>query len=162
MNNKGFAITTILYGTMVLFLLLILSTLAIAASYKDKLEILIENTNGARYILNSNKTRTLNIKIKEVPTENKISQIVLYINGTEAYTTKGKDTSGVETIYEKEYENVSSAYIVFKSYEPDNKGSTWVNGNKVFGTFSNYGNTFDLLTVGNSEILIETEFATSN
>ena len=53
MNNKGFAITTILYGTMVLFLLLLLSMLAILSTYKDRLEILIENANGARDIINS-------------------------------------------------------------------------------------------------------------
>ena len=53
MNNKGFAITTILYGMMVLFLMLFLSMLGILSTYKDRLEMLIENTNGARDIVNS-------------------------------------------------------------------------------------------------------------
>ena len=54
MNNKGFAITTILYGTMVLFLMLLLAMLGILSTYKDKLEILIEHNNGARAIIESN------------------------------------------------------------------------------------------------------------
>ena len=52
MNNKGFAITTILYGTLILFLMLLVSMLAILASYKDRLGMLIENNNGAREIIN--------------------------------------------------------------------------------------------------------------
>ena len=53
MNNKGFAITTILYGTLILFLMLLLSMLGILSTYKDRLDILIESNNGARSIINS-------------------------------------------------------------------------------------------------------------
>ena len=53
MNNKGFAITTMLYGTLILFLMLLLSMLGILATYKDRLEILIDSNNGARDIINS-------------------------------------------------------------------------------------------------------------
>jgi len=53
MNNKGFAITTILYGTLILFLMLLLSMLGLLATYKDRLEILIDSNNGARDIINS-------------------------------------------------------------------------------------------------------------
>lgn len=53
MNNKGFAITTILYGTLILFLMLLLSMLSILSTYKDRLDILIESNNGARDIINS-------------------------------------------------------------------------------------------------------------
>jgi len=53
MNNKGFAITTILYGTLILFLMLLVSMLGILNTYKDRLEILIESNNGARDIINS-------------------------------------------------------------------------------------------------------------
>ena len=53
LNNKGFAITTILYGTLILFLMLMLSMLEILSSYKDRLEILIESSNGSRDIVNS-------------------------------------------------------------------------------------------------------------
>lgn len=48
MNNKGFAITTILYGALILFILLFVSLMGILATYKGNLEKLIENTNGAR------------------------------------------------------------------------------------------------------------------
>ena len=51
MNNKGFAITTILYGTLILFLMLLLSMLKILSTYSDRLEMLIENNNGARCII---------------------------------------------------------------------------------------------------------------
>ena len=53
MNNKGFAITTILYGTLILFLMLLLSMLGLLSIYKDRLEILIDSNNGARDIINS-------------------------------------------------------------------------------------------------------------
>lgn len=52
MNNKGFAITTILYGTMILFLMLFLSMLGILSGYKDKMDLLIESNKGARAIVN--------------------------------------------------------------------------------------------------------------
>lgn len=52
MNNKGFAITTILYGTLILFLLLLVSLLGILSSYNDRLEKLIDNNKGARDIIN--------------------------------------------------------------------------------------------------------------
>ena len=52
MNNKGFAITTILYGTLILFLMLFLSMLGILSSYKDRINMLVENNNGARDIIN--------------------------------------------------------------------------------------------------------------
>lgn len=52
MNNKGFAITTILYGTLILFLMLLLSMLKILSTYSDRLEMLVENNNGARFNIN--------------------------------------------------------------------------------------------------------------
>lgn len=52
MNNKGFAITTILYGVLILFLMLLVSMLGILSTYKDRLELLIESNNGARDIIN--------------------------------------------------------------------------------------------------------------
>ncbi len=54
MNNKGFAISTILYGLMILFIFLFLSLLGILSQQKNNMEKLIENTNGARDIVNSN------------------------------------------------------------------------------------------------------------
>lgn len=55
MNNKGFAISTILYGLMILFIFLFLSLLGILSQQKNNIEKLIENTNGARNIVNGNK-----------------------------------------------------------------------------------------------------------
>lgn len=54
MNNKGFAISTILYGLMILFIFLFLSLLGILSQQKNNMEKLIENTNGARDIVNAN------------------------------------------------------------------------------------------------------------
>ena len=48
MNNKGFAITTILFGTMILFCLLLVSLLGILAAYKNNMEKLVNSDNGAR------------------------------------------------------------------------------------------------------------------
>ena len=50
MNNKGFAITTILYGSLILFCLLLVSLLGILSMFKSNIQILIENGNGARKI----------------------------------------------------------------------------------------------------------------
>jgi hypothetical protein len=50
MNNKGFAITTILYGVLILFCLLLVSMLGILASYRGNLEKLLDKNNGARAI----------------------------------------------------------------------------------------------------------------
>ncbi|MBQ2873447.1 MAG: hypothetical protein IJE89_05560 [Bacilli bacterium] len=52
MNNKGFAITTILYGTLILFLMLLVSMLGLLSTYKDRLSMLIDSNNGARDIIN--------------------------------------------------------------------------------------------------------------
>lgn len=54
MNNKGFAITTILFGTLILFLMLLLSMLGILSTYKERLTLLIDSNNGARDIINGN------------------------------------------------------------------------------------------------------------
>ncbi len=48
MNNKGFAITTILYGLLILFCFLLVSLLSILTAYRGNLEKLIENANGSR------------------------------------------------------------------------------------------------------------------
>ena len=51
MNNKGFAITTILYGLLILFCLLLVSLLGIMSVYHTNLEKLIDEGNGARAII---------------------------------------------------------------------------------------------------------------
>ena len=60
MNNKGFAITTILYGMLLLFLMLIISLLGILSTYRSRLEKLQEGANGAREIIYSR----YNVKIE--------------------------------------------------------------------------------------------------
>ena len=68
MNNKGFAITTILYGVMVLFCLLLVSLLGILSSYRKTQERLVEATNGARDVING-KTVTDSSSSSEEPGE---------------------------------------------------------------------------------------------
>lgn len=51
MNNKGFAVTTILYGIMVLFCLLLVSLLSILSAYRKTQDKLINENNGARSII---------------------------------------------------------------------------------------------------------------
>ena len=54
MNNKGFAITTILYGIMILFVFLLMSLLGILSVYRNNLDKLIESNHGARELLQKN------------------------------------------------------------------------------------------------------------
>lgn len=51
MNNRGFAITTILYGLLILFCFLLVSLLGILSTYRGNLEKLIESNNGSRDIV---------------------------------------------------------------------------------------------------------------
>lgn len=58
MNNKGFAVTTILYGIMVLFCLLLVSLLSILSSYRKTQDKLIDENNGARSIITGTAENT--------------------------------------------------------------------------------------------------------
>ncbi len=55
LNNKGFAITSILYGLLILFALLVASYLAILTSRKNRLDDIIENIEK-EYNENFNET----------------------------------------------------------------------------------------------------------
>lgn len=55
MNNKGFAITSIIYAILVLFLMVLLSMLAILSNQKNMSEDLIDGESGARSITNLEK-----------------------------------------------------------------------------------------------------------
>lgn len=83
MNNKGFAITTILFGITLLFCLLMISMLGILSTYRNNLELLIENDKGAR--------NTLTMKKKDINDISEIKDRGLYcINGDcKYYTTSG-------------------------------------------------------------------------
>ena len=48
LNNKGFAITTILFGTMLLFMLLLAALLSILSVYRKNMELLTDDVNGIR------------------------------------------------------------------------------------------------------------------
>ena len=48
MNNKGFAIMTVLYGLLILFCLLLVSLLGMLSVLKNNLNLLMEEDNGAR------------------------------------------------------------------------------------------------------------------
>lgn len=76
MNNKGFAITTILYGTMILFLMLILAMLGILSSYKDKMDLLIESERGARTIINFVEIGEFKLDVKPKSFENRASYTI--------------------------------------------------------------------------------------
>ena len=58
MNNKGFAITTVLYGTLILFCLLLVSMLGILSTYKNNLDKLINSVGGARSEVTMEKPST--------------------------------------------------------------------------------------------------------
>ena len=47
-NNKGFAITTVIFGTMILFMLLLLSILGLTSNYLKNLNLLTDSANGTR------------------------------------------------------------------------------------------------------------------
>ena len=85
MNNKGFAITTILYGTLILFLMLLLSMLSILSTYKDRLDILIESNNGARDIINGvNRVITYgDVDLDGDVDAYDLTKLTRYVNGLE-------------------------------------------------------------------------------
>lgn len=71
MNNRGFAITTILFGIMILFCLLLVSLLGILSTYKNNLEKLIDSGNGARDIVTIKLTDNYCYTIQELKDSNK-------------------------------------------------------------------------------------------
>ena len=78
MNNKGFAITTVLYGTLILFCLLLVSMLGILSTYKNNLDKLINASNGTRNLIKMEK--------QTVNDASEITKMGLYcISGTCSY-----------------------------------------------------------------------------
>ena len=47
-DNRGFAITTIIYGIFILFMFLLVSILGMLSNYSKNVNMLIDNQNGAR------------------------------------------------------------------------------------------------------------------
>lgn len=98
MNNKGFAITTILYGILVLFLMLLVSMLGMLATYNDRLEMLIENNNGARDIVNNVYKKVYEYDF----VENESYEFVVPITGTykvEVWGAQGGIASSIKGGY---------------------------------------------------------------
>ena len=60
MNNKGFAITTVLFGLMILFVLLIFSLLGILSICRSNLEKIVDSANGSRDTITIIKNTTYN------------------------------------------------------------------------------------------------------
>ena len=88
MNNKGFAITTILFGITLVFCMLMVSLLGILSNYRSNLEKLVENTKGARGTI-------IKTKNTEVTDPNNITEGGLYyINGAWNYYTTNGELSG--------------------------------------------------------------------
>ena len=59
-NNKGFAITTILFGSSIIFALLLVSLLSILSRYRNNLLLLVDNNNGTRDIITIKETKKNN------------------------------------------------------------------------------------------------------
>ena len=49
-NNRGFAITTVIFGTMILFMLLLFSLLTLSSNYLKNLNLLTDSVNGTRNV----------------------------------------------------------------------------------------------------------------
>ena len=90
MNNRGFAITTVLYGTLILFCLLIISMLGILSTWRNNLDKLIDNNGGARSIV------TMKLK----PVGSAINTMGLYcnINGTKCKYCINSDANCIDLI----------------------------------------------------------------
>ena len=80
MNNKGFAITTIIYGSFILFILLIVSFLGICATYKNNLSKLIDATGGARDIITTKPITTYASKAELISSGNIIKSGIYCFN----------------------------------------------------------------------------------
>lgn len=97
LNNKGFAITTIIYGTLVIFLLLLASLLGILSTHKVRLQKLKEKTIE---IIDPIK---LECKINAVPSGETIgdgyySTMTLTINSNKSNVTYKLDGKNVSEI----------------------------------------------------------------
>lgn len=84
MNNKGFAISTMLYGTFILFLMLMLAMLGILNTFKSNMDLLIDGNNGARAIV-----------------EKKCSDLVADTNGNGKYELVDADNDKVYEVDER-------------------------------------------------------------
>lgn len=140
MNNKGFAITTILYGTLILFMLLLVSMLGILSIYKDRLTMLIDNNNGARSIINYRNIG--GFELENVPSA---SARMTYTINNEVVTVKATLNDGYGYVpYYVELEE-GKTYV----FSCDTDGRWYGNGSDVEAFLMLNGNhtSFDTTTV---------------
>lgn len=101
LNNKGFAITLVLYGTLVLFLLLIVSLLGILSTYKLRLEKIypeqeIEDKKLTCKVTMASYTASskwISVKISVSDESLLYSENPYYFNGWRSTATTGKSKS---------------------------------------------------------------------
>ena len=129
LNNKGFAITTILYGMLILFMLLFVSLLGILAQYKNNLEKLVENTNGARDIANRKRVSSTELGSDMLVSKSNVESLT-YANATDeqkkemwAFSHPATSQVGATTDYRYIGSNPNN-YIIFN-------GETW----RIIGVF---------------------------
>lgn len=82
LDNKGFAITTILFGTMILFLLLLVSLLGILSTYRKNLQKLMEHDAGSRDKITYYR--------QEVADESTIANDMNYVAGLYCFRNTGE------------------------------------------------------------------------
>ena len=95
MNNKGFAITTILYGIMILFCILLVSLLNILSSYKKTQDLLIDSTNGTRDIASLNVVNAADISKNGYCTDDNKEDIVWYCENSNCSIQKIGEIEGI-------------------------------------------------------------------
>lgn len=106
LNNKGFAITIVLYGIFVLFLLLLVSMLGIISTYKLRLEKLNDEGNGAREIIGIETTPEVPLSCTITATKatgaetldnTYFTELLLTVTATKGNTTYSFDGSSFGT-----------------------------------------------------------------
>ena len=142
MNNKGFAITTIIYGILILFMLLLVSLLGILSVYRNNLEKLVENENGTRDIVTINKNVITNFS--------EVSGRGLYcLNATCEYIGNGEAmvqeylTPG--TVYNFSYTAMTTGYYQIEAWGAQGGGPSGGKGAYTSGVI--YLNRYDVLYI---------------
>lgn len=86
MNNRGFAITTILYGILILFLFLLVSMMGFLGINKENLNKLVDNNNGTRDIVENKKYKVYlknyyrDFNTNKIVVLDNIEEVTLYSN----------------------------------------------------------------------------------
>lgn len=109
LDNRGFAITTIIFGTLILFMLLLVSLLAILALYRNNLNKLVDDENsihGGRYITTIKANRnyaTFNDLLHETDSSKKTSGLYCFTGNNCRYVARSElypNENGLEDNHE--------------------------------------------------------------